>query len=141
MSSTLLICNRTRSEIDIKLVGRVASFFLKKHGLGSKYLSIAFIGDIAIKKINQKYRGKNKPTDVLSFRDDGDSFGEILIDFAQIKRQSNKNSKSVNDELVFVLVHGLLHLLGFDDKTAKQALVMERLGNEFISELTRKKII
>ncbi|MBU4347150.1 rRNA maturation RNase YbeY, partial [Patescibacteria group bacterium] len=58
--------------------------------------------------------------------------GEVIIDYAQIKRQAREFGSGVNDELVFILVHGLLHLLGYDDKTEKGAKEMERLGEKFI---------
>ena len=135
------IANKTRSRIDERLVERVASFFLKKYKVGDRELSVAFIGDVLMKRINGRYRDKNKATDVLSFRGEGDFFGEILIDYAQIKRQSALKKKAVKSELVFILVHGLLHLAGMDDKTEEQAIKMDEITEAFILIMKKRKII
>ena len=126
------INNKTKTKIDIKLVKKITEKFFDYYNIKNKDVSIAFVGDKVIKQLNYKYRGKNKLTDVLSFKDDEDELGEIIIDYAQIKRQALKFSKSVKDELIFILVHGLLHLLGHEDKTEKGRKQMEKLGNEFI---------
>lgn len=136
------INNKTKSGIDLKLVKKIADKFLKKHKNSNREVSIAFIGDSMMRKLNKRYRKIDKVTDVLSFPGEGIFLGEVIIDYAQIKRQTPpqragagqawKFGSSVNDELVFILVHGLLHLIGYDDKTEKGANEMERLGDEFI---------
>lgn len=126
------INNKTKSRIDIKLVKRVAEKFLRVYKLKNKDISIAFIGDAEIKKINKRYRGLNKPTDVLSFSGEEDFLGEILIDYNQIKRQAKKYSHTTEQELIFILVHGLLHLIGFDDKTEKGRREIDQLAKKFI---------
>ena len=116
-------------------------FFLKKNKIKKKNLSIAFIGDVLMKRINKEYRKKDKITDVLSFRDSGDSFGEVLINYAQIKRQAKKHKQAAKSELIFILIHGLLHLKGYNDNTEREAKHMEALGNKFILQLKQEKII
>lgn len=126
--------NKTRSRIDISLVKKITEKFLAYNKLKNKDVSIAFVGDTTIGRLNKIYRGQNKITDVLAFQDNEKAFlGEIVIDYAQIKRQAYKYSKTAKAELVFILVHGLLHLIGHDDKTDKAAREMERLGKEFIN--------
>lgn len=129
------INNKTRSRIDVEFVKKVSEKFLKKYKIKNKEVSIVFVGDSAIRKINKQYRGKDKATDVLSFEGEDEFLGEILIDYAQIKRQAKKFKNKTKDELVFILVHGLLHLLGYDDETEKGRLKMEKLGNNFIKSL------
>jgi len=79
-------------------------------------------------------------TDVLSFTETDneepqpDLLGQIFIDYNQIKRQAKEFSQSDEEELVFILVHGLLHLLGYDDSTEEEAQVMEDLGKAFIKK-------
>ncbi len=124
--------NQTKSKIDIKLVRRVAEEFLVHYKLNTKEVSIVFVSDQEIKRINKSYRQIDKETDVLSFEGEGDSLGEIVIDYAQIKRQAKEFNRGINDELVFILVHGLLHLVGYDDKTEKSRLKMVKLGERFI---------
>ena len=124
--------NKTRSKVDIKLINRVAEKFLARYKIKQKNLSIALVGDATIRRLNKSYRQADMVTDILAFPGEGDDLGEIIIDWAQIKRQTGKFSKSVRDELVFILVHGLLHLLGHEDKTEKGRREMERMGKEFI---------
>jgi len=129
------INNKTKAKIDIKLIRKISENFFSYYKIKNKELSIAFIGDITMRQLNKQYRGKNKPTDVLSFCGDGDDLGEILIDYAQIKRQARKYSKSVKEELIFILVHGLLHLIGYEDETKKGRINMEKTGNKFVKNL------
>jgi len=98
-------------------------------------VSIVFVGDVRMQALNKAYRHKDKVTDILSFDGDRDLFGEIIIDYAQIKRQAKIFSKSVKDELVFILIHGLLHLQGYDDKTEKGRLEMEKLGEKYVKKI------
>ncbi|MFA6393625.1 MAG: rRNA maturation RNase YbeY [Patescibacteria group bacterium] len=126
------INNQTKSKIDELLIRKVAEAFLKSHHKIGHELSIAIIGDAAMRKINRERRRIDSPTDVLSFRGEGGFFGEIILDYSQIKKQARELKKSAGDELVFILVHGLLHLAGYDDRTEKERLKMIRLGGEFI---------
>lgn len=127
--------NRTRDKIDLVLVKRAAKKFLKFHKKGRGELSIAFIGDKAIRKLNKSYRKIDRITDVLTFAGDGDFLGEIIIDYKQIKRQAKREGHPAKKELIFILTHGLLHLVGFNDKTEKGRLGMIRKGEEFIKNL------
>ena len=129
------INNRTKARINKKLVKTVAEKFAAKYKIKNKEVSIAFVSDSEIKKLNKQYRHKNEVTDVLSFDGEGDFFGEILIDYAQIKRQAKESSKEIDEELVFILVHGLLHLVGYDDEKEKGRVEMVRLGERFIKKI------
>lgn len=133
------INNRTKAKIDIKLIKKVTEKFFAYYKIKNKELSIAFIGDMVMRRLNKRYRGKDRPTDVLSFRGNGNDLGEILIDYAQIKRQAKKYSKSVKEELIFILVHGLLHLIGYEDETKNGKIKMEKLGEEFIFYMSSKR--
>lgn len=96
-------------------------------------LSVAFISPQKMKELNKRYRGKNKVTDVLSF----DDVNEIIICYSQAVKQARQNSlnlggqakqqkHSIKKEISNLFIHGFLHLLGFDDKTKKEAIVMEK---------------
>lgn len=130
--------NRTRSTINIKLVRQVTEKFLKHYKLGNKEVSIAFVGDTTIKRLNRDYLGKYRVTDVMAFPGENKDFGEIIIDYTQIKRQAKGYSGSIKEELIFILVHGLFHLLGYEDKNKKGKAEMERLGKEFINNVINK---
>lgn len=148
------INNKTRSKIDLALVRKVAESFLKYYNKKIRLIvadnrhintdkveiSIAFVGDKTIRRLNQAYRGIDKATDVLAFFDNEQSnfLGEIIINYIQVKRQAKKFNNSARQELIFILVHGFLHLLGYNDKTEKGRREMERLGEEFVGKLKIK---
>ena len=87
------------------------------------YLSLLFTGNDEIQVINRDYRGKDQPTDVISFAyhetedfDIGpyDTLGDIVISMERVEEQAAECNHSVKRELYYVLTHGLLHLLGYD---------------------------
>ncbi|MFA4845569.1 MAG: rRNA maturation RNase YbeY [Patescibacteria group bacterium] len=78
-------------------------------------ISVAFVSEPEMKKLNRIWRGKNRVTDVLSFElEEGEVFGEVLISYEQARRQAKDLGHTTRDELVFLLVHGVLHLFGYD---------------------------
>lgn len=125
------INNRTKSKINLILIKRVAEKFLRRYKKHDYEASIVFVGDSVIRRLNKTYRSKDKTTDVLAFRGEGKFLGEIIIDYAQIKRQAPRYGNSVQNELIFILVHGLLHLIGLNDETEKGEREMARKGEEF----------
>jgi probable rRNA maturation factor len=127
------INNKTKNQINCKSIERIISLFLSDNYI-KKDISLAFVGDAAIRKMNKKYRHKDAVTDVLSFEGEEDFFGEVIIDYQQIKRQAKALLHSAEEELVFILVHALYHLLGYDDKTKKGASEMDLLGKHFIKK-------
>ena len=126
------INNKAKNRIDLSLVKKAAEKFLRAYKKADHGVSIAFVGDKEIRELNKKYRKIDRVTDVLSFAGEEKFLGEVVIDYSQIKRQAGKFGNKPKDELVFILVHGLLHLLGHDDRTEAGRKKMERLGNEFI---------
>lgn len=120
MSKIILeINNLTNSEIDkgfLKKVGERTLKILSLDRLGMKIslkfseLSLVIVGDKKIKELNKKYRNQNKATDVLAF-----DYGEIFLCLPQAKRQAKQLGHSLKKELAILLIHGILHLLGYDD--------------------------
>jgi probable rRNA maturation factor len=107
-------------------------------------ISLAFVTPAKIKKLNSHYRHKNKPTDVLSFiyeYSQKNLDGEIIICPAIVKVNARQYHLSFDQELQKVLVHSLLHLVGHDDKTLKQAQVMEKLGDKIIRSLGPSRLV
>jgi probable rRNA maturation factor len=126
------INNLTKQYINKARINKIAKAFFKKYKIKEDLIvSLAIIGDAKMRQINSVYRGKNKPTDVLSFPD----LMEIIINIHQIKRQAKEFNKKISDELDFILVHGLLHLVGFDDNTEKKRLEMIEIGENFLLNL------
>jgi probable rRNA maturation factor len=128
------ITNTTRSRIPAGMIRRTAAAFLTDRKIEGKDLSIAFVGDRRMRSLNRQYRKKDRPTDILSFSDSGDCLGELVIDLKQIERQAKRFSPNTAAELRFILVHGLLHLLGHDDATEQGRKEMERLATVFLAK-------
>jgi probable rRNA maturation factor len=132
------INNTTRSKINLSLIRQVTEKFLVKYKLQKKEISIAFIGDKKMTALNAEYRKIKKPTDILSFSGEGNDLGELIIDINQIKRQAKQLALPEKKELVFILVHGLLHLIGHDDDTEDKRLKMIKQGEEIIENFKLK---
>lgn len=108
-------------------------------------VSIAIVGDKAIRSLNKTYRGLDKVTDVLSFGKDKrqnkfdftpkEYLGEIIICRLQAEKQAKIAKHSLNSEITLLLTHGFLHLLGYDhEKNIKEAVKMEKLEEKIINQ-------
>jgi len=102
-------------------------------------ITIVLVDDKAIKKINAKWRKKNKPTDVISFAYlEGkkmpmtNKIGDIFISIDTAKKQAKEHLHSPNKELQILFIHGLLHLFGFDHKNDSQEKEMERWAGKIL---------
>jgi len=100
-------------------------------------LSILFCGDAEIRGLNREFRGIDKATDVLSFPGgEGPgpkTIGDIAISIPYARRQAKKIGNSNERELLFLLVHGVLHLLGYDhERSKKGAMEMEEMQRKLM---------
>jgi len=127
--------NTTKIKINKKLIIEIAEKFFKVYKLKNKELSIAFISDQKMRRLNKNYRGLDKTTDILSFNGEDDFLGEIIISPLMIKKQAKENKNPFKYELSFIFVHGLLHLIGYDDETEKGRLKMIKLGEDFLNKI------
>lgn len=89
-----------------------------------KSCTIAFISDNKMRELNRDFRGKNSTTDVLSFPYQADEFdsnegflGDIVISLEQAQRQAIENNLTLEMEVKQLILHGILHLLGYDHET------------------------
>ena len=80
-------------------------------------VSIAFVDDEAMKNLNRKFRHKNRTTDVLTFRGDDTYLGDIVVSIDQARRQATDERHSLATEVRYLLLHGILHALGYDHET------------------------
>ena len=108
------------------LLKKIWRYFLKKRVRNSKLLlnknelTVVFLSSAQMKKINYQFRGKNKATDILSFASsDPASLGELLLCIDMLKRQAIEQGHSLTHELSYMLVHGVLHLLGYDHELSQ----------------------
>lgn len=94
-------------------------------------ISVGIVDSEEIKNINKTYRKKNKPTDVLSFG----KIGEDLLEIIVCPEEVEKNGKDFNEELKEVIIHGTLHLLGYDhEKSKKEALKMFTKQEKYLQD-------
>jgi len=119
---------------------------LKMFGAEHTVVSVAVIDDAQIRELNRRYRGIDRPTDVLSFaaregerlytKKKGEFLGDIAISMETAARQAREYGHGIRRELAFLTAHGMLHLLGYDHATpseetemrAAQREIMERAG-------------
>lgn len=106
-------------------------------------VSIMLCDDATIHPLNRDYRDKDKPTDVLSFAQREGEFaflndnllGDVIISMETTIRQAQERQHSTETELRVLLVHGLLHLLGYDHIEDDEAEVMEAKEREILAHL------
>ncbi|MEZ4279494.1 MAG: rRNA maturation RNase YbeY [Myxococcota bacterium] len=118
-----------RARLDLALLRRRAVAILKAAGQARSELSIALVDDAAIGALNAQYRGKPRPTDVLSFSlVEGDFadrrgrlLGDVVISVDTAARQASERRRSLDDTVAKLLVHGVLHLLGHDHEADDEA--------------------
>lgn len=96
-------------------IRRLASRILRGEKSNASSLSFAFVGNREIRKINRKFLRHDYATDVLSFRIDGDIFGEVVVSAQYAAAEARKRRISQEEELLRYVAHGVLHLLGYDD--------------------------
>jgi probable rRNA maturation factor len=95
-----------------------------RHNVKFKFNSttLIFVSSAEMKKLNKRYRGKNYATDVLSFAPtEPGSLGELVFCVDVLKRQAREHDLAYRDELSYMLIHGLLHLLGYDHEKSERA--------------------
>jgi len=99
---------------------------LRHEALKPASIAIVLMDDASIRPLNKTYRGKNKSTNVLSFPSgEEDSLGDILLAFETIEREAAEQHKEFTRHAVHLVVHGTLHLLGYDHEKPKEAEEME----------------
>ncbi|MCK4520651.1 rRNA maturation RNase YbeY [Candidatus Parcubacteria bacterium] len=144
------INNLTTNSVDEKFLKKTAKIILKGEAKKEANVSIAFVGQGRMREINKRYRDKNRVTDVLSFPESKvllqkfkvgptqriQGLGEIIICLREVKKNAKKFNSSFKKELNRVLIHGILHLLGYDhEKTEEEAKQMEEKEKYYLSKV------
>jgi len=130
-------------QIDTPALTGLAARVLEISGkTGDSGLSLKITGDEEIQSLNRDYLGKDTPTDVLSFPipfndpDSGVSYlGDVVISLPAASRQAASAGHGVEDEIQLLLVHGILHLLGYDHVTPEDKAVMWKLQDKILNQL------
>ena len=97
-------------------------------------ITVVLADDAFVKNLNRDFRGKNKPTNVLSFPGDG-HLGDIVLAFETIEREASEQGKSFKAHAQHLLVHGTLHLLGHDHMKDEEARHMEETEVKILKKL------
>ena len=107
-------------------------------------ISIMLVNDVKIRKLNKEYRDRDLATDVLSFPQDIDAIndkggpllGDVVVSVETSRRQAKDHHLSSEEELVLLIIHGTLHLLGFDhERSAKEKLKMQNKTRKIFSHI------
>ena len=123
-----------------KWVKDIAKFAVKDidpHRYREKELVVAFLDEKPARALNKQYRGKNYATDVLSFEsEDPSSLGELVICPQVIAEQAKEHGLTIQLELGYMVLHGFLHLLGYDhEATENEAELMFELQDRLFDKL------
>jgi probable rRNA maturation factor len=139
---------RTRVGPDPRTVARRAAKLLALLELEAAELSIVLCDDEFIRELNRTYRGRDLPTDVLSFPQDGGPgvprrsvavLGDVVISIDTAARQARSRRATLSDEVTALLVHGVLHLVGLDHEAPAEASEMAREAARLEKTLNGKK--
>ncbi len=145
------INNLTANEIDEEFLRKIVIAVLEGEKIGPEVeLSIAFLGPGRMRSLNRRYRRKNRVTDVLAFPESEiifkkfkvgpfqktRSLGEIVICLREVKKNAKRFSTFFEKELATCLIHGLLHLLGYDhERGGDEAKKMEAKQNYYLKKI------
>lgn len=144
MKATVPVSRRVKAPIGDAAIRKTVMAALRGAGRkGDFEVGVVFVSDVEMTRLNAKYRGKRKTTDVLSFGNDEawpgtgerELLGDVIVSVAQAGRQAKAAGKPLRGELAMLLVHGTLHLLGYDHETVKDEKVMFPLQNRILKTL------
>jgi probable rRNA maturation factor len=143
----VLIWNRQRQiRVRTREVSASARKILLTLGCLKAELSLLLVNDVQIRRLNKRYRKINRPTDVLAFPMlEGDAFpprsqllGDVVISLETAKRQAKGVGHSLGQEVRTLLVHGILHLLGYNHEESEEAArLVERKTRAVLKELEK----
>jgi probable rRNA maturation factor len=146
-----LINDQNKINLDLDLIKKSIDYISNKFDRDSKSeLNIVFIDCKDIRELNKKYRNTDKETDVLSFSYISDrekinpgvgdfTVGEIIVcpEVALSNISGEDKNWSLNLEIIFLIIHGILHMYNYDHREEKDKMDMERIQDSLISDLRR----
>ncbi len=138
---TVTVINKQRGRIRRRWLERIAEAVMQAEGCHPEAeLSIVIGDDEWIQELNQTYRRRNRPTDVLAFPQDvGPSgtplLGDVAVSAETAARQAEEMGHSLERELALLVTHGILHLTGWDDKTQTQRRQMMKRAEQVLRKV------
>lgn len=122
-----------RQRLRLEVLTKLASRILQSIDESEAVLSLEIVGDVRMRRLNRTFRQRDKTTDVLAFATrEGPGppsalLGDVVISLPQALRQSRHHARGVDYELVVLLIHGILHLCGYDhERSEREARRMRR---------------
>lgn len=116
----------------------------KQFGLQIIFLEVNIVSSEIVIELNKKYLKHNYNTDIITFNYSDDSSkleGEIFISFDEAEKNSKRFRNSINEELKRLIIHGVLHLVGYNDSTKTEKRRMSKLENEYLNSFKNLSII
>lgn len=142
------VLNRQRKvAVDVDRLRKAATFVVRQFGLSGSELNVVLLSDRAIRRLNARYLGRPGPTDVLAFSQregvgpgpENRMLGDVVIGVETALRQASERRAPLNAELDLLLVHGVLHLVGYDHvRSQSQRLRMRRAEARMLRSLHRE---
>jgi rRNA maturation RNase YbeY len=133
--------------VDEDYLYRAADITLQALDLENVGVTISLEGNEQIRELNRRFRGIDEPTDVLSFEsgeidpETGEVYlGDVVISIAKVREQAKQVGHAVRDELALLVVHGILHLHGFDHGDQKSEKKMFALQNEILTRIKNQTL-
>lgn len=129
MTLSVLVNNaQSAHKIDVRWLKKQGRLILQHLDMEDGELSVLLTDDTEIHELNRQYRDKDRPTDVLSFPQDDDAvnekgarlLGDVVVSVDTAHRQAADHHLSLQEELILLLIHGILHLMGYDHETSRQ---------------------
>jgi len=142
----ITITNLTTNPVDEEYLKLVCQKVLTEEGKKKYHLSVVLVGRGRMRKLNKKYRKKNRVTDVLAFPEGSSSdfvtpsqeekeLGEVVICLSVIKKNARRLGSTFKKELTLSLIHGILHLLGYEhEKDTLSAKKMEEKQQYYLNQ-------
>ena len=132
--------NDQQSQIEInekiiELLKNVVATAAELEGYSGGEVSVAFVSNEQIKELNKKYRNKDEATDVLSFPIDNEILGDIIISTQRAAEQAEEYGHSLERELAYLTVHGILHLFGYDHHGKEEKKEMRQKEERVLTQL------
>jgi probable rRNA maturation factor len=116
--SVEVINRQRRFDVDAARLARVAEDALAAVGRGDADLAVIISNDRRLRALNRSYRGKDRPTDVLSFPYEGDDLiGDVVVSADRASAQAAERGHSLQREVELLVLHGTLHVCGYDHET------------------------
>ena len=136
--------NFFKEDISVKIIEQKKikswiKFAIENEGFFCGDLSFIFCSDDYLLKMNKEYLDHDYFTDIITFNyvEDKNVYGDIFISVDRVKENANEYSVSFEEELKRVIIHGVLHLIGFDDKDKSLKLQMTQKEDEYLLELSK----